>query len=301
MKNTLFILISLSFNISLYSQGLNLKQPIKYLALGDSYTIGESVKYAERWPSILFDSLKSLGYETDTIQYIAKTGWRTDNLINAIKTSNVDSSYTLVSLLIGVNNQYQNYSIDKYKREFPLLIKQAIALAHSDTNSVFVLSIPDYAYTPFGNEDPSITRELSEYDKFAKTTCDSFNINFYNITPISQEGIKDPSLVANDRLHPSGKQYKKYVDLILSYPINNLTNITYLKNKRKLSLPNPTTLDNLILNIPNHIIEWYLIDLSGKVIADHNRKRTAYTKNQKYILRIVDKDSLIFNEEIILK
>ena len=238
------------------------KEPIRYLALGDSYTIGESVTYENRWPSLLFDSLKKSGYDVDTLHYIARTGWRTDNLISSINTIKPNSNYNLVSLLIGVNNQYQGAPFSNYEKEFPELLKTAIAIASGNKENVFVVSIPDYMFTPFGNgvSNPSITsNELDTYNQFAKAVCDSNNVVFYNITPISREGINNTSLVANDGLHPSGTQYKEWVKLILSEEITSTPNTFINKNP---FYPNP---GNDIIYF-NKKMKWEIINSKGEII-----------------------------------
>ncbi len=134
----LFLLIT----ASCFAQ-FQINEPVKFLALGDSYTIGASVSYEERWPSQLYDSLGRLGCELDTLHYIATSGWTTTNLQNAINASNYQDDYNLVSLLIGVNNEYQGRPFYIYEDEFPLLLSRAIQYANFDSSQVFVVSIPD--------------------------------------------------------------------------------------------------------------------------------------------------------------
>jgi lysophospholipase L1-like esterase len=136
-------------------------QEKKYLALGDSYTIGESVSEAERWPNQLRDSLSKKGYAIGKPTIIATTGWRTDNLKNAMNIAQLKPEYDLVSLLIGVNNQYQGKSSDQYAIEFEDLLKTAIHLAKGRKESVFVVSIPDYGFTPFGKPTKSMRESLT--------------------------------------------------------------------------------------------------------------------------------------------
>ncbi|MEL6251981.1 MAG: SGNH/GDSL hydrolase family protein [Bacteroidota bacterium] len=193
------------------------EEALTFLALGDSYTIGESVGINLRWPVQLKDSLIAQGLDMESPRIIARTGWTTDELIQAISnTGNLDPTYDLVSLLIGVNNQYRKYNFVEYEREFPVLLRQALNYAGGDTNRVIVLSIPDYGVTPFGSfGDPEeIARELDEYNAFAKEEAEKKGIDFYDITPISREAEDDRSLVASDGLHPSGKMYTRWVELI---------------------------------------------------------------------------------------
>ncbi|MEQ8578444.1 MAG: SGNH/GDSL hydrolase family protein [Balneola sp.] len=193
------------------------KNNISYLALGDSYTIGEAVSEEQRWPVQLTEKLIEAGIHVDDPLIIAKTGWTTDELQKAIVEKNPKTDYDLVSLLIGVNNQYRGYPIDQYKKEFKELLLQAVAFADGDTTKVFVVSIPNYGVTPFGIEkgEEKIRQELLLYDSIADSISSAYNIPFINITPISEKAKKDSSYIASDQLHPSGKQYSEWVDLIL--------------------------------------------------------------------------------------
>ena len=190
-----------------------------YLALGDSYTVGQSVSYNESFPIQLVTRLEERLEKIIAPTIIAATGWRTDNLLNAIPANANNSPYDIVTLLIGVNNQYQNSPFSKYKNEFPALLKNAIELAGNDPDKVLVISIPDYAYTPFSeNADrEKISNEIDRYNSFARTKTREKGAVFIGITDITREGLKDPELVASDGLHPSGEAYKKFVDRIFSF------------------------------------------------------------------------------------
>ncbi|MCW5912336.1 MAG: SGNH/GDSL hydrolase family protein [Cyclobacteriaceae bacterium] len=180
----------------------------KYLALGDSYTIGESVSEAERWPHQLADRLK-----IPPPKIIATTGWRTDELKQAIEAAKLKPEYDLVSLLIGVNNQYQGKPIAVYEKEFEELLLASIMLAKGEKKNVFVVSIPDYGYTPFGKEkQEKISRELDEYNTINKRVAGKYGVTYFNITDISRKGLDDAALVASDGLHPSGKMYALWVE-----------------------------------------------------------------------------------------
>jgi acyl-CoA thioesterase I len=192
---------------------------LNYLALGDSYTIGHSVCETCRFPEQL---RKKLGNQnpknTYTLKVIATTGWTTTNLISATKAQNLTSNYDLVTLLIGVNNQYQNRPFSVYENEFPELVTQAIAYAKGDKSNVIVVSIPDYAYTPFGKSlsNPSkVSSEIDNYNAFAQKYCSERNIEFITITDITRQGLTNPNLVATDGLHPSELAYSLFVDRIL--------------------------------------------------------------------------------------
>ena len=182
--------------------------------MGDSYTIGHSVQSSVRYPIQLANKLELDRIPVDTTIVIAQTGWRTDNLISAIDNANLTDTFDLVSLLIGVNNQYQGIPISVYETEFPELLETAIQLAGGDKKKVFVLSIPDYGYTPFGQgNQSSISAELDMYNEINKTITETEGISWFDITPISRNGLDQPELVATDGLHPSGEMYRQWVEL----------------------------------------------------------------------------------------
>lgn len=191
---------------------------IKYLALGDSYTIGQSVCETCRFPIQLQTALKNNLSTKDvfTTTIIAQTGWTTSNLKSAIGTQNPSNDYDLVTLLIGVNNQYQNKPFSLYEQEFPELVTTAITKAKGIKANVIVVSIPDYAYTPFGNGNITISTQIDAYNAFAENYCIQNNIKFVNITDITRLGLMQPNLVAMDGLHPSELAYSKFVERILS-------------------------------------------------------------------------------------
>jgi len=192
---------------------------IKYLALGDSYTKGEAVCDACKFPSQLQDSLQNYltPNEVINLKVVAQTGWTTTNLKTAIVNENLNAEYDLVTLLIGVNNQYQNKPFSLYEQEFPELLNTAITLAKGNLNRVIVVSIPDYAYTLIGlggNED-LISSQIDQYNLFAKNHTESLGITFVNITDITRQGLVNPALVAYDNLHPSELAYTKFVERLL--------------------------------------------------------------------------------------
>lgn len=190
---------------------------IRYLALGDSYTIGEKVATNERYPEQLVEALTKEGFKFQSLRTIARTGWTTDELSNAITDAKInDSTYTMVSLLIGVNNQYRGRAIETYPAQFEGLLQKAIQFAGGKKEKVFVVSIPDYAFTSFGNGNAQISAGIDAYNKVNKEISDKYGITYFNITPISREGLSDKELVATDGLHPSGKQYKRWVDLMIT-------------------------------------------------------------------------------------
>jgi lysophospholipase L1-like esterase len=193
------------------------QKTLRYLALGDSYTIGESVAESERWPVYLAARLASEGYSIETPKIIAKTGWRTDQLQEAIEADGARGEWDLVSLLIGVNNQYQGKTVESYKIEFNRLVQMALKLAGGNAEKVFIVSIPDYGKTPFGAaKEFQIAKELKAYNKVNKAIAKEYDIQYFNITPISEKAKNDLELVADDTLHPSGKMYKAWVDMMFN-------------------------------------------------------------------------------------
>nr|WP_246109115.1 SGNH/GDSL hydrolase family protein [Seonamhaeicola algicola] len=189
---------------------------VKILSLGDSYTIGESVCNTCRFPEQLKDSIiQKIGNNTVSLKVIAQTGWTTSALKNAINNDNLDEDYNLATLLIGVNNQYQRQPFSIFEKEFPELVSSAITFAQLKKENVIIVSIPDYAYTPFGNGDTTISEEINKYNNFIENYCNQYGITYINITDITREGLENPALVASDGLHPSTLAYSKFVSLIL--------------------------------------------------------------------------------------
>ena len=189
---------------------------ISYLALGDSYTIGTSVGEQDRWPAQLSTLLlERERIEVEPLTYVARSGWRTDNLAIGIKGADLTPGYDLVSLLIGVNDQYQGFEPLGYGERFAALLSTAIDLAGGDTSNVFVVSIPDYAFTPFGGGRQDISRDIDRFNDTARMIAEQNGIPFYNITELSRRGLAEPILVAGDELHPSGVQYRRWVEEVL--------------------------------------------------------------------------------------
>lgn len=193
---------------------------VNYLALGDSYTIGQSVCATCRFPEQLKTSLNTMYSSTISLKIIATTGWTTSNLLSAIESQKPESNYDLVTLLIGVNNQYQHKSFSVYEKEFPELVNKAIMLAKGDRKNVVVISIPDYAYTPygqslFGQQSTTISVEIDQYNSFAENYCNTNQVAFVSITDITRMGLSNPNLVASDGLHPSQTAYKMFVDRMM--------------------------------------------------------------------------------------
>lgn len=212
-------IISSLFLFSCSENGMTQTEPknYKYLALGDSYTIGQSVCETCRFPIQLKDSIQKYLNPKDTfeVKIIAQTGWKTSDLKAAIVSENPSDDYDLVTLLIGVNNQYQHKPFSQYEQEFPELVSKAMQLGKGDKNNVIVVSIPDYAFTPFGQASTTVSEEIYRYNEFARNYCSANNITFVNITDITRAGLLEPELVASDGLHPSTLAYSKFVARIL--------------------------------------------------------------------------------------
>lgn len=227
MKNIAFLVLILITISCSKDHVMNNELPVRnvrYLALGDSYTIGQSVCATCRFPEQLKDSIKKRLNTNDLISVtvIAQTGWTTSNLRSAIGTQNPATNYDLVTLLIGVNNQYQGLPFSLYEEEFPALVAIATQKAQGKKENVIVVSIPDYAYTPFGNGSTTVSTQIDAYNTFAENYCIANNITFINITDITRMGLAQPDLVAVDGLHPSALAYSKFVERILPKAIEKL-------------------------------------------------------------------------------
>lgn len=193
--------------------------PLTYLALGDSYTIGESVSEDERYPIQLITKLNEEQLAVNTPKIIARTGWTTDELQAAIAEENITDTFDIVSLLIGVNNQYRGYPVAQFEKEYRELLDQAIGFAGGNPKHVFVLSIPDYGVTPFAqNRNPEkIGKEIDEYNAIKKSITEEMGVTYFDITPISRLAKEDLDLVAEDGLHPSGKMYDEWSKLVVPH------------------------------------------------------------------------------------
>jgi lysophospholipase L1-like esterase len=186
----------------------------KYLALGDSYTIGQSVLETDRFPAQTKKWLVDNGVTMNDPQIIATTGWTTTNLQNAVAAPNLVGAYNVVSLLIGVNDQYQRHDTIGYRDRFLQLLNKSIQLAGSRHDHIFVLSIPDYSVTAFGMSlDTALIRvQIDQFNAINKEVTLQNNCQYLDITPSTREAVNDPSLIAVDGLHPSAKEYKKWAD-----------------------------------------------------------------------------------------
>lgn len=185
-----------------------------YLALGDSYTIGEGVPVAENFPYQTIQLLRKSGYDFHAAEIIAKTGWTTDELQKGIECSLLKKQYDIVSLLIGVNNQYRGRLVEEYAGEFESLLKQAIGFADNDPAHLFVLSIPDWGATPYaeGRDRQQIALEIDQYNSTNRSIAEKYQVHYIDITPGTREALQDQSLLTADNLHPSGKEYRRWAE-----------------------------------------------------------------------------------------
>ena len=191
----------------------------RFLALGDSYTIGEGVAAAERWPVQLAVALRQDGFPIDDPRIIARTGWTTDELLAEIESASpsVERGYDLVTLLIGVNDQYRGRGVDSFRAGFERLLQLARTFALGSAR-VIVISIPDWSVTPFARDDPrgapAIAREIDEFNAVARDMAQSAGAAVVDVTGISRRAAEDPQLLAADALHPSAAMYRLWVPVI---------------------------------------------------------------------------------------
>ncbi|MET4080535.1 lysophospholipase L1-like esterase [Pedobacter sp. UYP30] len=204
----------------------NMDKGITYLALGDSYTIGESVSAEDSYPYQIKKLLNDAKIPVEKPKIIATTGWTTTDLLGAIATEKPASNYSFVTLLIGVNNQYRGYDLSLYQKEFTTLLHKAISFANGDKSRVFVISIPDWGITPFAKTDGrgayQIGKEIDNYNAFAQEITLAAGVSFTNITPASKNAATDSTLLAKDGLHPSGKMYAAWAEAVVPKIINSL-------------------------------------------------------------------------------
>lgn len=192
---------------------------MQFLALGDSYTIGESVAPEERWPVQLGALLRAEGLNVGDPTILATTGWTTDELSAAIDRANPQGAFDLVSLLIGVNNQYRGRGQDEYREQFAALLQRAIGFAGGNPARVLVLSIPDWGVTPFAarlERDPAaVAADIDAFNAINRAETERPGAHYVDVTSFSREAAHDPSLLADDGLHPSGRMYVEWARLAL--------------------------------------------------------------------------------------
>ncbi|NNF74023.1 MAG: SGNH/GDSL hydrolase family protein [Flavobacteriaceae bacterium] len=205
----------------------NTSNSVKVLSLGDSYTKGESVCESCGFPTQLKNELYNNINDVNIVklEVLAQTGWTTGSLLTAIGNQNLDHNFNLVTLLIGVNNQYQGIPFSAYEEQFPQLVDLAVTKAFGNSDKVIVISIPDYAFTPFGQTivNPAlISEEIDAYNAFAENYCQTRGIRFLDITDITRLGLEQPELVATDGLHPSALAYERFVERLLPIALEKI-------------------------------------------------------------------------------
>jgi lysophospholipase L1-like esterase len=192
---------------------------LRYLALGDSYTVGEGVDESARWPAQLVRALRVEGIAIDAPEVIARTGWTTDELAAAIDAQGPPPDFDLVSLLIGVNNQYRDRAPEEYAAHFESLLQRAVGLARGRCDRVLVLSIPDWGATPFGSADPRgaerIGAQIDSFNAIARDACLRRGVAWIDITPASRAHGADAAMLVDDGLHPSAAMYALWAEQAL--------------------------------------------------------------------------------------
>lgn len=202
---------------------MEMPRPLKIISLGDSYTIGESVCRTCRFPEQLKDSIKQIiDIAEIDLKIIATTGWTTSVLLNALNQERIEKNYDLATLLIGVNNQFQGKPFDQFETQFPELTNKAITYAKGLKKNLIVLSIPDYAFTPYGAGRESISNAIDTYNNFIQNYCEENQITYVYITDITRKGLEAPELIASDGLHPSTLAYSKFVARILPFALEKI-------------------------------------------------------------------------------
>lgn len=190
---------------------------LRFLALGDSYTIGQSVEVSDRWPAELVRRMRDAGSLVSDPEIIAQTGWTTGELSEAIDEAAPEGIFDIVSLLIGVNNQFRGRDIGQYQTEFADLLHRAINFAGGDPSRVIVVSIPDWGVTPFarGRDVDLIAQQIDLFNSVNRAETMHTGARYVNVTGISRQAVAEPRLVADDGLHPSGEMYSRWVDVVL--------------------------------------------------------------------------------------
>lgn len=188
--------------------------PLRYLALGDSYTIGEGVASADRWPELLAAELRKGGVAVGAPQIVARTGWTTEELQSAVDAAGLAGPYDLVTLLVGVNNQFRGGTAEAYREPFRKLLGDAIRFAGGKAQSVIVVSIPDWGATPFaaGKDGAGIARAIDAFNTVNKQEASKAGARYVGVTALSREAPQKPDWLAADGLHPSGAMYRAWVE-----------------------------------------------------------------------------------------
>lgn len=207
------------------TQNSTAQKTLSFLALGDSYTIGESVPVYQSFPYQTVQLLRKKGMAVHAAEIVAKTGWTTDELMAGIDKTVFEKNYDIVTLLIGVNNQYRGKSADAYAIEFEALLNKAIAFVAGNKKQVYVLSIPDWGATPFaeGRDRKKIASEIDVFNSINKKITEARGVKYISITEGTREVPSNPKLVAKDGLHPSGDDYARWAEK-LSTAIMDIAN-----------------------------------------------------------------------------
>lgn len=194
----------------------NEQKTYSYLALGDSYTIGESVPENKNFPHQVVDLLRKEKINIDEPAIVAKTGWTTDELLEQLSRTRLAVPFDFATLLIGVNNQYRGRSEKEYAQQFEELLQQAIGYAGDKADHVIVLSIPDWGGTPFAKDRDrnKIAKEIDSFNAINEKIAKQYKVHYINITPFTREAASDRTLVADDGLHPSAKDYARWAKLV---------------------------------------------------------------------------------------
>ncbi len=299
------LFISLFLAVNGFAQVIKVMEPVRFLALGDSYTIGQGVTADNRWPNQLVAELGRQGYNVEELRIIAQTGWTTSSLQNAINQQMPLNGYTLVALLIGVNNQFQGGSIDTYTVQFKDLLQQAIVLAGNNPQHVFVLSIPDYAYTPYGNGNPVISAEIDLFNGVSRFITSTYNIRYIDITPISRLGLSNPYLIADDGLHPSGAMYRLWVEEIVKYIEKE---VGYSENPPATEEINVSVYGRQIeLRSPSGIKEFQVLNMAGHEVRRESGSGLSQTvinledlPGGIYLIRLLAENNRVYSAKLIL-
>jgi len=212
MKSLIFFYFSLLFTNTAFMQ----TKSYRYLALGDSYTIGESVALNKNFPNQTVALLRKEKISIEDPAIIAKTGWTTDELQEMLNRTRLQVPFDFITLLIGVNNQYRGRSADEYAVQFTQMLQQAIGFAGEKPNHVIVLSIPDWGVTPFaeGRDRAKIAREIDAFNAINEKISNQYKVHYINITAFTKEAATDKTLVTKDGLHPSVKDYGRWAEKV---------------------------------------------------------------------------------------
>ena len=190
---------------------------VRILALGDSYTIGEGVPVDDRWPMQLARVLRAQGLNVSTPAIVARTGWTTDELSAGIDDARPTGMFDVVTLLIGVNNQYRGRAAEEYRTQFRALLARAIGFAGGRAGHVIVISIPDWGVTPFaqGRDRAAITRDIDAFNAVNRDESASAGAKYVDVTTISRRAVVEPDLIGDDKLHPSSSMYAAWVQAMM--------------------------------------------------------------------------------------